>query len=106
MGRALDQQELETIADACLANGTIICSDEIHADLVLDTDKQHVPIASLDPSIEKKSITLISASKAFNLPAIGGLSLAIIPDQDIRAAFQKELMVLRHIPAHWPMPPQ
>ncbi len=89
VGRVLDQQELETIADACLANGTIICSDEIHADLVLDTDKQHVPIASLDPSIEKKSITLISASKAFNLPAIGGLSLAIIPDQDIRAAFQK-----------------
>ena len=42
VGRVLDQQELETIADLCLRNGTMICSDEIHADLVLDTDKQHI----------------------------------------------------------------
>jgi cystathionine beta-lyase len=90
VGRVLDQQELETIAEACLANGTMICSDEIHADLVLDSDKQHIPIASLDPEVEKKSITLISASKAFNLPAVGGLSLAIIPDPSIRAAFQNK----------------
>ncbi len=90
VGRTLDRQELETVAEACLANGTIICSDEIHADLILDTDKQHIPIASLDPSVEKKSITLISASKAFNLPAIGGLSLTIIPDPEIRAAFQNK----------------
>jgi cystathionine beta-lyase len=88
VGRVLDQQELETIADLCLRNGTMICSDEIHADLVLDPDKQHIPIASLHSEVEKKSITLISASKAFNLPAIGGLSLAIIPDPEIRSAFQ------------------
>ncbi len=88
VGRALDQQELETIAEACLANGTMICSDEIHADIILDPDKRHIPIATLDPEVEKRSITLISASKAFNLPAIGGLSLAIIPDPEIRAAFQ------------------
>ena len=88
VGRILDQQELETIADLCLRNGTMICADEIHADLVLDRDKQHIPIASLHPEIEKKSITLISASKAFNLPAIGGLSLAIIPDPALRSAFQ------------------
>lgn len=88
VGRTLDQQELETIADACLANGTMICSDEIHADIVLDPDKRHIPIATLDPEVEKRSITLISASKAFNLPGIGGLSLAIIPNPEIRAAFQ------------------
>ena len=89
LGRVLDQQELETIASLCLKNGTMICADEIHADLVLDQDKQHIPIASLDPEIERQSITLFSAAKAYNLPGIGGLSLAIIPDPDIRAAFQK-----------------
>ena len=89
VGRALDQRELETIAELCLSNGSMIVSDEIHADLILDHDKKHIPIASLDPAVEKQSITLISASKAFNLPAIGGLSLAIIPDPKIRTAFQK-----------------
>ena len=90
VGRVLDRHELETIADLCLSNGTMICSDEIHADLVLDTDKQHIPIASLHPEVERQSITLISASKAFNLPAIGGLSLAIIPNPEIRLAFQNK----------------
>ncbi|NKB96907.1 MAG: putative C-S lyase [Pseudomonadales bacterium] len=89
VGRVFDKEELETIANLCLKNGTMICADEIHADLVLDDDKQHLPIASLDPEIEKHSITLFSAAKAFNLPGIGGLSLAIIPDPDIRAAFQQ-----------------
>jgi len=90
LGRVLDRYELETIADLCLRNGTMICSDEIHADLVLDPDKRHIPIASLHPEVEKQSITLISASKAFNLPAIGGLSLAIIPNPEIRSAFQNQ----------------
>ncbi len=89
VGRVLDKRELEAVAEICLRNGTMICSDEIHADLVLDEDKQHIPIASLDPEIEKSSITLFSAAKAFNLPGIGGLSFAIIPDKNLRAAFQK-----------------
>jgi cystathionine beta-lyase len=88
LGRALDKLELETIAELCLRNDTLICSDEIHADLVLDDDKQHIPIATLSPEVEKKSITLFSAAKAFNLPGIGGLSFAVIPDEGIRSAFQ------------------
>jgi cystathionine beta-lyase len=88
VGRVLDKNELETVADICLGNGTMICSDEIHAELVLDEDKHHIPIASLDPEIERNSITLMSASKAFNLPGIGGLSYAIIPNPEIRAAFE------------------
>jgi len=89
VGRVLDQQELETIAQICLSNGTMICADEIHAELVLDEDKQHIPIASLAPEIEQNSITLFSAAKAFNLPGIGGLSFAIIPDPTLRAAFSR-----------------
>lgn len=87
VGRVLDRQELEAVADICLRNRTMICSDEIHADLVLDEDKQHIPIASLDAEIERNSITLFSAAKAFNLPGIGGLSLAIIPNSKLRKAF-------------------
>ena len=89
VGRVLDQQELETVAEICLSNGTMICADEIHAELVLDEDKQHIPIASLAPEIEQNSITLFSAAKAFNLPGIGGLSFAIIPNPELRAAFSR-----------------
>jgi cystathionine beta-lyase len=87
VGRVLDQQELESVAQICLTNGTMICSDEIHAELVLDEDKQHIPIASLSPEIEQQSITLFSATKAFNLPGIGSLSFAVIPDEKLRDAY-------------------
>jgi len=87
VGRVLDREELEQIAAICLANGTKICSDEIHCDLVLDDDREHIPIASIDEEIERNSITLISPSKAFNLPGIGGFALAIIPDESLRTAF-------------------
>lgn len=87
VGRVLSRPELEHIAQICLANDMLICSDEIHADLVLDTDKAHIPIASLGPEVEQKSISLISPSKAFNLPGIGGFALAIIPNPRLRNKF-------------------
>jgi cystathionine beta-lyase len=90
VGRALTREELETVAGICLENGTMICSDEIHADLILDPDRHHIPIASLDEEIEKHTITLISASKAFNLPGLSNLALAVIPDPDLRTAFENQ----------------
>ena len=62
-----------------------------HADLVLDEDKRHIPIATVSPEVAKQTITLVSPSKAFNLPGIGGFALAIIPDPAKRAAFERVL---------------
>lgn len=87
VGRVLGRYELEQIAQICLNNELLICSDEIHADLVLDRDKAHIPIASLGPEVEQNSITLVSPSKAFNLPGIGGFALAIIPNARLRNTF-------------------
>ncbi len=87
LGRVLNRCELEQVAEICLANNMLICSDEIHADLVLDRDKAHIPIASLGPEVEQNSITLVSPSKAFNLPGIGGFALAIIPNTRLRNKF-------------------
>lgn len=89
VGRVLDRSELEQIAEICLASNAIICADEIHAELVLDQDKRHIPIASLSPEVAQNTITLFSASKTFNLPGIGGLSFAVIPDPDLRAAYNE-----------------
>ncbi|MBT4521041.1 MAG: putative C-S lyase [Halieaceae bacterium] len=91
LGRILPQAELEAAAQACLNNDIVICADEIHADLLLDTDKKHIPIASLSTEIEQNSITLLSPSKAFNLAGVGGFALAIVPNPDLRGALERQL---------------
>ncbi|MGR8919994.1 MAG: MalY/PatB family protein [Gammaproteobacteria bacterium] len=71
-GRAFEQDELERVAAICCRHDLVVLSDEIHADLVLD-DKPHVPLAAIDAEVAARTVTLMSASKAFN---IAGLCLA------------------------------
>ncbi len=85
VGRVFVRNELEKLADICLRNGVLICSDEIHCDLIF-SGQQHIPIASLSPEIAQKSITLIAPSKTFNLAGLE-CSIAIIPDPDLRKQF-------------------
>ena len=87
-GTVYNRQELTQLAELILAKDMIICSDEIHGDLVLDADKIHIPIASLDKEIEDRSITLMSPSKTFNMPGLG-CSFAIIPNRDLRLRYLK-----------------
>lgn len=91
VGRILSRDELESVVDICLKHNLMICSDEIHADLLLDTGKPHIPIASLSPEIEQNSITLVSPSKTFNLPGIGGFAIAIIPNPALRKSFEEKI---------------
>jgi len=85
VGRMYDKDELLAVADVCLKNNIIICSDEIHCELVL-ADKKHIPIASLDKKIEEITITLISAGKTYNLPGLN-CAFAIIPNEKLRRDF-------------------
>ena len=75
------------IADLCQRHDLVICSDEIHCELLLD-DTQHVPIASLDPTISARTITLLAPSKTYNIPALG-CSLAIVQNAELRGQLQK-----------------
>lgn len=68
-GRVFERDELEALAELALARDWIVVSDEIHADLVYG-DRRHVPFASLGPEIAERTLTLSSASKAFNLPGL------------------------------------
>jgi len=72
-GRAFSRGELEALAEVVLRNDLLVCSDEIHADLVL-SGGAHIPFASLSPEIAERAITLTSATKAFN---IAGLRCAV-----------------------------
>ena len=87
-GRILSRQELTDIALFCERNDMVICSDEIHCDLLLDRDKAHIPIATLSPEIAQKTITLMAPSKTYNIPGLA-CSFAIIENQALRSRFKQ-----------------
>lgn len=91
VGRVYTADELQRVADICLAHDIVICSDEVHCDLVLDEDKSHSPIASLSPEIAARSITLMGPGKAFNLAGVLGFGFAIIPDAALRERFERHI---------------
>lgn len=68
-GHVAQRDALERIARLVLAHDLIVVSDEIHADLVFDGGR-HVPFASLSAEIAQRTVTLTSASKAFNIPGL------------------------------------
>ncbi len=78
VGRVFTREELTRMAEICLENDVLICSDEIHADLVF-SGYQHIPMASLFPEISAKTVTYLAPSKTFN---IAGLSTSIYIAQD------------------------
>jgi cystathionine beta-lyase len=87
VGRAYTLPELEQISEFCLRQDLTVCSDEIHSDLLLGGTR-HIPIASINPSLAERSVTLLAPSKTFNIPGLG-CSLAIIPNSELRQRIQR-----------------
>lgn len=86
VGRVFTREELLGMAEHCLRNEMIICSDEIHCDLVF-RGHQHIPIASLAPEIAQATITLMSPSKTYNIAGLK-CAVAIIPNAALRKRFR------------------
>jgi cystathionine beta-lyase len=68
-GRVLTRDELQATARLAVDRDLLVVSDEIHSDLVY-AGAEHIPIASLGPGIAARTLTLSSASKAFNIPGL------------------------------------
>lgn len=85
-GRVFDEAELRALAALVVSADCVIVSDEIHCPLVLDADRRHIPIASLDGAVAARSITLFSPTKAYNFAGLGG-AVAVIPNAAIREPF-------------------
>lgn len=81
------KEELKAFGDFCIHNNLWICSDEIHAGLVLAEGKQHIPLASISKAISEKTTTLMSLNKTFNFPGVG-LAWAVAENPDLRKAMQ------------------
>ena len=93
-GTVFTESELNQLADICIKHDLVLCSDEIHCDLILDTAKKHLSIVALRPDMEARSITLLSPSKTFNIAGLGA-SFAVIPNPAIRERFvQNKLGIL------------
>ncbi len=90
VGRVWSEAELSALAEMALAHDLVIGSDDIHAGLVLDQDKAHLPIACLGPEVAARTITLMAPSKTFNIPGLG-CSFAIISDARLRQNFQQAM---------------
>lgn len=69
VGRLYARWELEKLADICLRHNVVICSDEIHCDLLLE-GQSHIPFAALAPEVAQQTITLMAPSKTFNIPGL------------------------------------
>ena len=89
-GTVYSQSELTQFAHVCEQNDMLICSDEIHAGLILNPALRHTPIASLSQSISMRTVTLMSLNKTFNFPGIG-LAWAVAENPVLRQAMQTNL---------------
>lgn len=79
-GHVFTVSELRHLADIAMRHDLVVISDEIHAELVY-APAAHVPFAALAPDVEARTVTITSASKAFNL---AGLRWAVMHVGDDR----------------------
>ncbi len=86
-GRVFTRAELERLAEFALRHELVILSDEIHADLVYP-GSEHIPMATLDPEVAARTVTFVSASKAFNTAGLRS-ALAIFGSESLHQSFSK-----------------
>ncbi|KXV11069.1 MULTISPECIES: MalY/PatB family protein [Acetobacter] len=89
-GKIYSRAELERIAHICQREDALIISDEIHCGLVYD-GRKHVPIASLSPKTGQRCITLMAASKSYNIAGLK-TAFAIITNPELRVRFENSRM--------------
>ena len=94
-GQIYSAAELGRMAELCLRHEVVLCSDEIHSELLLG-GARHVPLATLGLELAGRSIILVSPSKTFNLVGLF-CGFAVIPDPGLRARYRK---VLQHLGLH------
>lgn len=81
-GRAMTEEELKGVADVAVDNGIKVMVDELWEDIVFD-GRKHITLASLNPEIEKLTMTSWGFSKTFG---VAGLQMGYI------CATNKEIM--------------
>lgn len=84
-GRVWTREELEKIAEICIRNHVVICSDEIHFDLIMP-GYQHTVFASLSEEVAQNCVIMTAPSKTFSLAGLETSNI-IIPNEQLRKMF-------------------
>jgi cystathionine beta-lyase len=86
VSRVWSRSELTQVAEFCSRHGLILCSDDIHCDLLLEPGAVHEPFGVATPHETARTVTLMAPSKTFNVPGLG-TAFAIIPDPGVRGRY-------------------
>ncbi len=84
VGRVFKKGELEELFDLCQKYHVLICSDEVHSDIIMP-DQEFIPALALK-KYRNDIISIVAASKSFSL-AVFSHSHVIIPNQRLRKKF-------------------
>ncbi len=68
LGRVHSRTELLALAEVISRHDARVVSDEVHAPIAFG--RPHIPYASLSPQTARHTVTLMSASKAWNIPGL------------------------------------
>jgi cystathionine beta-lyase len=92
LGHVFDRAELERVAEIAHRFDLTVISDEIHADITMP-GAVHIPFESLGADVSARTVTVTSASKAFNL---AGLRWAVL-----HAGSDRMQEALEALPGHY-----
>lgn len=70
-GTVLSLDECKKLSEFCIEYDLMVCSDEIHAPLIIDPSQTHQVIANCLPEMAKRTVTFMSLNKAFNFSGAG-----------------------------------
>lgn len=84
LGRVFTPTELSALAEVVERHGARVVADEIHAPLTYP-GARHTPYATVSPAAAAHSVTLVSASKAWNLPGLKCAEAVLTNPADVEA---------------------
>lgn len=91
-GRVWTREELQQIAAFCQRHDLVLVADEIHHDLVMPGHK-HVAMPVAVPDVLDRLVMMTATTKTFNI-AGAHIGNVIIPDETLRARFQRRLSAM------------
>ena len=82
VGRVFTRQELGGLAAVVEEHGARVVADEVHAPLIYP-GATHVPYATVSEAAARHSVTLVSASKGWNLPGLCCAQVVLTGEDDL-----------------------
>lgn len=88
LGRCWSEQEIRQVAEFCERHQLILCSDEIHCDLILEPGMRHYSALRLPEHLLQRVVMLSAPSKTFNIAGIC-FTYTAVPNPELRARIRR-----------------